>query len=134
MKKAHPARRRPASTRKVGPESVDDYIDGTPEPARTMLKRMRTAIRSAVPPDAVETISYRIPAFKRKRVLVWYAAFANHCSLFPTGSVIEAFKRELRGFATSKGTIQLPLDEPLPILLIRKLVRARVQQAGSGTV
>jgi uncharacterized protein YdhG (YjbR/CyaY superfamily) len=93
-----------------------------------MLKRMRAAIRSALPADASETISYRMPAFKRARVLVWYAAFANHCSLFPGGSVVEAFKRDLEGFVTSKGTIQFPFDRPLPTPLIKKLVRARVAE------
>jgi len=115
-----------ARARDTGPAAVDEYMDRTSEPARTMLKRMRAAIRSAVPPDATETISYRMPAFKRTRVLVWYAAFANHCSLFPTGSVVEVFKRDLDGFVTSKGTIQFPFDKPLPTPLIKKLVRARV--------
>jgi uncharacterized protein YdhG (YjbR/CyaY superfamily) len=81
-----------------------------------------------VPPEATEIISYRIPAFKYKRVLVWFAAFSNHCSLFPTASVIEAFKNELKGFSTSKGTIQFPTDQPLPIALIKKLVKAQIAQ------
>jgi len=93
-----------------------------------MLNKMRAAVRSAVPPDAIETISYRIPAFTRNGVIVWYAAFANHCSLFPTASVVEAFKDELKGFKTSTGTIQFSLDKPLPIALIKKIVKARVAQ------
>ena len=72
-------------------------------------------------------ISYGIPAFKHKKVLVWYAAFSKHCSLFPTASVIEAFKDDLKGFIISKGTIQFPLDKPLPTALIKKIVKARVQ-------
>ncbi len=89
---------------------------------------MRAAIRSAVPSDATETISYRIPAFKHERVLVWFAAFSDHCSLFPTASVIEVLKDELRGFSTSKGTIHFPINKPLPIALIRKMVKVRVKQ------
>jgi uncharacterized protein YdhG (YjbR/CyaY superfamily) len=89
---------------------------------------MRAAIRSAVPLEAIETISYGIPAFKHKRVLVWYAAFSKHCSLFPTASVIEAFKEELKGFVISKGTIQFPTDKPLPATLIKRLLKARVKQ------
>ena len=81
-----------------------------------------------MPPDAVEVISYGIPAFKRKRILVWFAAFAKHCSLFPTGRVIEDFKDELAGFTISKGTIQFPLDKPLPTALIKKIVKARIAQ------
>ena len=86
------------------------------------------AIRSALPRDATETISYRMPAFQRDGVLVWYAAFADHCSLFPAGAVVQAFKDDLKGFKTSKGTIQFPLDKPLPIRLIQRIVRARVAQ------
>ncbi len=107
---------------------MDEYVAGVPEPARSTLNKIRAAIRSAVPPEATETISYRIPAFKYKGVLVWFAAFSNHCSLFPTASVIAAFKKELRGFSTSKGTIQFPTDKPLPSALVKKLVKARVAQ------
>ena len=89
---------------------------------------MRAAIRSAVPAEATETISYGIPAFKHKAVLVWYAGFSNHCSLFPTAAVIEAFKNELKGFAISKGTIHFPTDKPLPAALVKKMVKARVAQ------
>jgi len=89
---------------------------------------MRAAIRSAVPPEATEAISYRIPAFKHKGVLVWFAAFSDHCSLFPTAAVIEAFKNELKGFSTSKGTIQFPTDKPLPTALIKRMVKTRIAQ------
>ena len=110
------------------PKNVDEYLAGVPEPARSTLNKMRAAIRSAVPPEATETISYGMPAFKHKGVLVWFAAFSNHCSLFPTASVIEAFKSELKGFTTSKGTIHFPTDKPLPAALVKKLVKARVAQ------
>src|SRR4029077_21014067 len=71
------------------------------------------------------------PAFKYKGVLVWFAAFSNHCSLFPTASVVEAFKNELTGFSTSKGTIQFPTNKPLPTALVQKLVKARLAQIES---
>jgi uncharacterized protein YdhG (YjbR/CyaY superfamily) len=118
--------RRSASKRAEVPTTVDGYLSRVPEPARTALKKMRAAIRSAVPRDSTEIISYRMPAFRRNRVLVWYAAFSDHCSLFPTGSIVEAFKDELKAFKTSKGTIQFPLDKPLPVGLIKKMVKARV--------
>ncbi len=92
------------------------------------MEKVRAAIRSAVPPEATEAISYGMPAFKYKGVLVWFAAFSNHCSLFPGSSVIEAFKNELKGFSTSKGTIHFPVDKPLPAALVKKLVKARVAQ------
>ena len=81
-----------------------------------------------MPRDATETISYGIPAFKTKKVLIWFAAFAKHCSLFPTAAVIDEFKDELQGFSTSKGTIQFSLDKPLPLKLIKRLVKARASQ------
>jgi uncharacterized protein YdhG (YjbR/CyaY superfamily) len=110
------------------PHSVDEYLGGIPEPACGTLKKIRAAIRSALPSDATETISYKIPAFKRKNILVWFAAFSDHCSLFPTASVIAEFKDELKGFSTSKGTVHFPTDKPLPIALIKKIVKARVKQ------
>ena len=135
-RKSLPAKAKDVSTRgkkasatgKGAAKDVEKYIARAPEPARGRLKEMREAIRSAVPAEAVEIISYRIPAFKLKRVLVWYAAFSEHCSLFPTAAVIEEFKDELAGFATSKGTVQFPTDKALPAALIRKIVKARVAQ------
>jgi uncharacterized protein YdhG (YjbR/CyaY superfamily) len=113
---------------KGAPKTLDEYLAGVPEPARSTLIKIRTAIRSAVPPEATETISYGMPAFKHHGVLVWYAAFSTHCSLFPTAAVIEAFKSELKGYATSKGTIQFPVNKPLPAALVRELVKERVAQ------
>ncbi|HEY2352622.1 MAG TPA: DUF1801 domain-containing protein [Candidatus Acidoferrum sp.] len=93
------------------------------------MNKMRAAIRSAVPLEATEVISYGIPAFKHKKVLVWFAAFSNHCSLFPTAVVIDAFRKDLKDFTVSKGTIQFAIGKPLPIALIKKLVKARVAQS-----
>ena len=112
--------------------NVDEYLAGVPEPARGVLSKMRAAIRSAVPREATEVISYKIPAFKHGVVLVWYAAFADHCSLFPTAAVIEKFKNDLKGFSTSKGTVHFSLTKPLPIVLIKKLVKARVARASES--
>ena len=128
MKKVKSGNRSSAAKGNGAPKNVDEYLAGVPEPARSTLNKMRAAIRSAVPPEAAETISYGMPAFKHKAVLVWFAAFSKHCSLFPGSSVIEAFKNELKGFSTSKGTIHFPTDKPLPTALIKKLVKARVAQ------
>ena len=129
MKKKKAGARSSAAKSKGTPKSVDEYFAGVPEPARRALTKIREAIRSAVPAEATETISYVIPAFKHTKVLVWYAAFADHCSLFPTNAVIEAFKKELKGYSTSKGTIHFPLDKPVPTALIKKLVKVRVAQS-----
>jgi uncharacterized protein YdhG (YjbR/CyaY superfamily) len=131
-KRATPKRRatkpKAASRTTRSPQTVDQYFAAVPDPARGALQQIRAAIHSVVPPDATEIISYKIPAFRHKKVLVWYAAFANHCSLFPTASVIEQFKDELKDFSTSKGTIHFPMDKPIPVELIKRLVRARVEQ------
>jgi uncharacterized protein YdhG (YjbR/CyaY superfamily) len=110
------------------PKNVDEYLARVPEPARSTLNKIRAAIRAAVPREATETISYRLPAFKYNGVLVWFAAFSNHCSLFPTASVIKAFQNELKGFTISKGTIHFPPDKPLPAALVKKMVKLRVAQ------
>ena len=131
MKKVKSGKRGSAAKGNGAPQDVDEYLAGVPEPARSTLNKVRAAIRTAVPPGTTETISYRMPAFKHNGVLVWYAAFSNHCSLFPTGAVIEAFKNELKKFSTSKGTIQFSTDKPLPAELVKKLVKARVVQSES---
>jgi uncharacterized protein YdhG (YjbR/CyaY superfamily) len=113
------------------PKNVDEYLAGVPQPARGTLNKIRVAIRSAVPSEAIETISYGIPAFKHNGVLVWFAAFSNHCSFFPTAAVIEAFKNELQGLSTSKGTIHFPTDKPLPAALVKKMVKLRIAQIES---
>jgi uncharacterized protein YdhG (YjbR/CyaY superfamily) len=114
---------------KVAAKTVNDYLAGTPEPARSTLKHIRAVIRSVVPAETTEVISYGMPMFKYNGMLVGYAAFKNHCSLFPTGSgVIERFKKELKDYPTSRGTIQFPSDKPLPDALVKKIVKARVTE------
>jgi len=131
MKKAKASKRGSSAKVAAGPKDVEEYLAGVPEPARSALEKMRAAIRSAAPREATETISYKMPAFRHNEILVWFAAFSDHCSLFPTAAVIEAFRDELKGFSTSKGTIHFPLGKPLPTALIKKLVKARVAQVES---
>jgi uncharacterized protein YdhG (YjbR/CyaY superfamily) len=114
--------------RKLVAKNVEEYLAGIPEPARSTLKRMRAVIRSVVPPETTEAISYGMPTFKYNGPLVWFAAFSDHCSLFPTASVIKAFKNELKDFQISKGTIRFPVDKPLPAALVKKLVKARLAE------
>ncbi|HTF43425.1 MAG TPA: DUF1801 domain-containing protein [Terriglobales bacterium] len=113
---------------KANPKNIDEYLATVPEPARSTLKKTRDVIRSVVPEEATEAISYGIPAFKYKGTLVYFAAFSDHCSLFPTASVIRAFASELKDYETSKGTIRFAVDKPLSTRLLKKLVRARVAQ------
>jgi uncharacterized protein YdhG (YjbR/CyaY superfamily) len=125
--------RRTAAKRSAAPQDIDEYLAGVPEPARTTLSKVRAAIRSAAPPETVEGFSYGMPAFKCKKPLMGFAAFAGHCSLFPmSGSVINTLKEELEGFEVSKGTIRFPVDKPLPAPLIKKLVKARLAEIDHG--
>lgn len=110
------------------PKNVNQYLAGVTEPARSTLKKIRTAIRAAAPKAATETISYGMPMFKYKGMLAGFAAFSKHCSLFPTNAAMEKCKKELKGYQTSKGTVRFPLDKPLPASLVKKLVKARVAE------
>ena len=131
-KTARSAAAKSSSPKTSAPQSVDAYFDRLSNPALTALHKMRKAIQSVLPKEAAEIISYSIPAFKLKKVIVWYAAFAHHISLFPTSAVLEQFKDDLSGFITSKGTVQFPLDKPLPLPLIKKMVKARAEQVITG--
>jgi len=110
-------------------DDVDAYLAKVPEPARTTLEKLRATIRSVVPRETTEALSYGMPAFHYKGALVAYAAFKNHCSLFPMqASLIDEMKDELKAYRTSKGTLQFPQDKPLPVTLVKKMVKARVAQ------
>jgi uncharacterized protein YdhG (YjbR/CyaY superfamily) len=100
-------RRKTAVSKRRATMTVDDYFACVPEPARSTLTKLRVAIRSIVPRKATETINYQMPTFKGDRgIIVWFAAFADHVSLFPRASVLAEFKDELTGFKVSKGTVQ----------------------------
>ena len=111
------------------PSPVDDYLDGLPEPSRAALEQLRRTIRAAAP-HATETISYKIPTFKdHGRGLVAYAAFKNHCSFFPMSTkVIEAHRDELERYVAGRGTLRFTPDDPLPVALVRKVVKARLEE------
>lgn len=108
-------------------ETIDAYIATFPKDIQKLLKKMRTTIRKAAP-DAEETISYAIPTFKLNGNLVHFAAFKNHIGFYPAPRGIEAFEKELSAYKGAKGSVQLPLDQPLPLDLISRIVRYRVKQ------
>ncbi|HWZ03734.1 MAG TPA: DUF1801 domain-containing protein [Mucilaginibacter sp.] len=108
-------------------KTVDEYFASFPESIRDILELMRTTIKQETP-NAQEVISYNMPAFKANGVLVYYAAHQGHIGFYPTSSPIEVFKSELSAYKFSKGAIQFPIDKPMPVDLIRRMVKFRVQQ------
>ena|SRR5947209_6586271 len=108
---------------------VDDYLAGVPEPARSTLEKVRAIIQSVVPPETTEALNYRIPTFRYNGGLIAFAAFTNHCSLFPMSlAVMAQFQDELKRYETSKGTIHFPVDKAPPAALIKKIVKARLAE------
>lgn len=108
-------------------KNVDEYISGFPENVIPLLEEMRTTIKEAAP-KAEEVISYQMPAYKYFGILVYFAAYKNHIGFYPTASGIEAFKNELSKYKAAKGSVQFPLDKPLPRTLISKIVKFKVKQ------
>ena len=127
MKKTKSGKRR-AGKLKTGVDDVDEYLAGISEPARTTLNKVRAVIRSVAPPEATEGISYGIPMFKYKGMLAGFAAFSDHCSLFPGAGPTVEFKNDLKNFQTSKGTIRFARDKPLPATLLKKIVKSRIAE------
>jgi len=109
------------------PQTVDDYLAAVPEDARVTLEKIRRTIKAAAP-NATEGISYQMPMFKQHGMLVGFAAFKDHCSLFPGALPLDTFKDELKAYKTSKGTIRFPIDKPLPAALVKKIVKVRVAE------
>jgi uncharacterized protein YdhG (YjbR/CyaY superfamily) len=107
------------------PQTPDEYLLALSEPARTTLHQVRAMIRAAAPATATERISYGMPMFHHQGMVMGYAAFKDHCSVFP-GAIVADFAEELKGYRTAKGTVQFALNKPLPAALIRKLVKAAV--------
>jgi len=116
---------------KKPPASIDAYIAASPEKIRGRLEAIREIVHR-VAPDAREKISYGMPAFEMGRILVYFAAHANHIGLYPGASTIEAFAQELEGFRTAKGTVQLPHGAPLPRELIARMVEFRAGECRSA--
>ena len=106
--------------------NVEQYIDGFPPAVQRMLRGLRAAIRGAAP-DALEKISYGMPAYWQKRILIYFAGHARHIGLYPGTEAVIAFQKDLARYVTSKGTIQFPYDRPIPLGLVRRIVGFRVR-------
>ena len=113
---------------KAKPKTVNEYINAAPKQAREKLREMRECIREAAP-GATESLKWGMPAFSYGRILVTFAAFRNHIGFYPTPSAVKAFEKDLSKFKTAKGSIQFPLENPLPLALIRKITAFRVRES-----
>jgi len=108
--------------------NIDEYIAGFPKEVQVILEQVRATVKQ-VAPDAEEAISYGIPTFKlQKTNMVHFAGFKNHIGFYPTPTGSEAFKEELSGYKTGKGSVQFPLDKPMPLALIARIVQFRKEQ------
>jgi uncharacterized protein YdhG (YjbR/CyaY superfamily) len=116
------------ASKKMRPQSVAGYIDAAAPEARKKLREMRACIRASAP-NAKEGLKWGMPAFSYRRMLVAFAAFKHHVGFYPTPSAVSAFAKDLKKFATAKGSIQFPLDKPLPLSLIRKITTFRVRES-----
>jgi uncharacterized protein YdhG (YjbR/CyaY superfamily) len=113
--------------KKAGPNSIDEYIMLYPKKTQKIMEKLRATVKAAAP-DAEEKISYQMPAFAQKGILVYFAGWKDHIGFYPTSSGIQAFKKELSVYGTSKGSVRFPLDKPLPVDLISKIVKFRLAE------
>ncbi len=106
---------------------MDEYIAAFPKEVQDILERLRQAIREAAP-EAEETISYGMPAFKLNGPLVYFAAFKNHIGFYPTSSGITVFHKEISSYKQGRGSVQFPINEPVPFDLVKKIVKFRAKE------
>jgi uncharacterized protein YdhG (YjbR/CyaY superfamily) len=116
------------TTKKARPESITEYINAAPKDAQKKLREMLACIRAAAP-GAKEGLKWGMPAFSYRRILVTFAAHRHHIGFYPTPSAVKAFANDLSKFVTAKGSIQFPLEKPLPLPLIRKITAFRVRES-----
>lgn len=109
-------------------KNIDEYISKFPADIQVLLEQMRSTIRKAAP-DATEKISYQMPTFFLKGNLVHFAALKNHIGFYPTPSAIIKFEKELKEYVSSKGAVQFPIDKPLPLKLVTRMVEFRVEES-----
>ncbi|CAN5606526.1 DUF1801 domain-containing protein [soil metagenome] len=110
------------------PNNINEYIAGFPKETQKVLEQIRATIKKAIP-DAEETMSYAIPTFKlNKNYIIYFAAYKNHVSLYPAPRGVEAFKETLAAYKGGKGTVQFPLDKPIPLNLITRIVQFRIKE------
>ncbi len=121
------------ATQKIKPTTIEEYINAAPAPVQERLWQLHECIRKAAP-GATENLKWRMPAYSYQKILVTFAIFKNHIGFYPMPSAMEKFSKELSKYKTGEGSVQLPLDKPLPLPLISKMVKFRVKEAEDGTI
>ena len=120
-------------SQKIKPQTIEEYIAVAPPETHKKLYQLLECIRKAAP-GAEESLKWRMPAFSLKKILVTFAVFKNHIGFYPMPSAIKAFAKELSKYKTASGSVQFPLDEPLPLPLITRIIKFRVKENAAGTI
>ena len=120
-------------SQKLKPTSIDEYINAAPMDTQKKLLQMHACIRKAAP-GASEGLKWRMPAYSYEKILVTFAVFKHHIGFYPMASAIKAFTKELSKYKTAAGSVQFPLDQPLPLPLITRIVKFRVKESREGTI
>ena len=128
MPRSRLSRLRSVAAARAKPQSVDQYIAACPPEARAILRKLRSTIKRAAPPEAEEIISYRMPAFKLRGILIYFAAFKNHIGIFPPIRGDAKLEAAVAKYAGPKGNLKFPLDQPFPYSLAERIVKFRVKQ------
>jgi len=115
------------------PKTIEDYIDTAPADVQKRLWQLHETIKTAAP-GATEALKWSMPAYSYQKILVTFAVFKKHIGFYPMPTAVKAFAKELKNFKTAEGSIQFPLEKPLPITLIKKIVRYRVKESKEGSI
>ena len=120
-------------SKKINPASIEEYIEAAPVETQDKLLQLHEAIRSCAP-GAAEALKWRMPAYSYQKILVTWAVFRHHIGFYPMPSAIKAFADDLKKYKSAEGSVQFPLDQKLPVPLIKKIVKFRVKESKEGTI
>jgi len=120
-------------SKKVKPTSIEEYIDAAPVESQDKLRQMHQCVRESAT-GAIESLKWGMPAYSHQKILVTYAAFKHHIGFYPMPSAIKAFANDLKKYKTAVGSVQFPLDQKLPLALIKKIVKFRVKESEAGII
>jgi uncharacterized protein YdhG (YjbR/CyaY superfamily) len=121
------------ATKKVKPTTIEEYIASAPVESQEKLRQMHQIVRESAA-GATESLKWGMPAHSHQKILVTYAGLKHHIGFYPMPSAIKAFAKEIKNYKTGEGSVQFPLDQKLPIALIKKMVKFRVKESREGTI